>query len=325
MLLILIFCFTTILHLRGGANDLVTTCRSSSRIAAPDWNLTTCMRVLRRTNFLLPDSCKKTSLDMMRDYRISNLLVTGVARSGTTFTSKMSQLLNFSLSNDNQKPTEFGMVAWKLATHVSPADFHSNGVRYKFRNIIHIVRDPLDTIRSLRTEFAYWKWHPQGRSLALKVVPRVVMDDFQLQPNKEIKEEDYILFGMRVWVEWNALIEQNPLATLIRVETICEPESLSLFFEFADCTNIQQRRADLLSLVRACEGHTKKYGNWNSRQIEGNEAKCEKKGSHCYSSVTKLTWAKLTSIDAGYAKSAYRMATRYGYVYNSSVVPPEWL
>ena len=107
----------------------------------------------------------------------------------------MSELLKFPLSDDNHKPTKFGMVAWSLAYHAPARDFHSRGVRYRFKNIIHVVRDPLHTIRSLRTEFIYWKWRI-GKALVHRwMVPRVAMDDFHLQ-NNEFTEEDYLLFGM---------------------------------------------------------------------------------------------------------------------------------
>ena len=307
---------------------IAASCRNSSRVEA--WSEKLCLQVLKETNYAIPESCYDSGSDKKRlsktpadDYRTTNLLVTGIARSGTTFTSKISELLKFPLSDDNHQPTEFGMVAWKLATHVSPHDFHAGGAKYRFKNVIQVVRDPLHTIRSLRTEFGYWKWNV-GKHLARRIVPKVAMNDFNLQSNNELKESDYVLFGMRLFVEWNGLIERTPLATTVRVEAICEPESLSLFFEYADCANIEKRKADMSSLVSACQAHEKELGGWNSRQVKGNEAKCAVKGSHCYSSDTELTWLKLASIDVAYARRAYEMARAYGYSYNASLIPQEW-
>jgi hypothetical protein len=139
-----------------------------------DWTPEMCRYVIDKTNVLPGPACNYT---LRPHENISNILVTGTARSGTTMLSMLLKSLGYPFSDDNHAPTENGMMSWMLIVKGNPHHFHDAGRSYRFRNMIHLVRDPLKCIVSLRTEIKYWK----KNSFLLQYAPGVKVKELDAE------------------------------------------------------------------------------------------------------------------------------------------------
>lgn len=284
--------------------------RNSSALA--DWNTELCEHVIGKTNLVPGLACK---YDQPEWEVTSNLLVTGTARSGSHMISKLSKDLGIELSDDNHSP-QAGMIAWQLAVKGAKKHFHSLGMQFRFRNVIHLVRDPLKCIVSLRTELKYWQ--KGGASLSVDYVPGVTAKDIRGRT-----EEENLLFGLQVYVHWHQLIQKQP-ATIMQVENFCDEKNLDLLLDY---TCRKPPAEGVASLSAKCKQAYEKYRGTNTRIIEDHGKHCDT-WMPCYSTKDRadLTWKKLHEVDAALAKEAYKLAVdSFGYKYEEAAeVPADW-
>jgi hypothetical protein len=98
------------------------------------------------------------------------LLVIGSPRSGTHF---MTALLNiFGMRVRHERMGEDGTVnsAWLAMKKINDSLINPVGRQhYEFDQIIHLVRNPLDTIGSLASEMsqAFWEWQEEHSNIAI--------------------------------------------------------------------------------------------------------------------------------------------------------------
>jgi len=107
------------------------------------------------------------------------IILTGTARSGTTYISRVFQSLGLDIRHE--KYGEKGISAFQLAPFLS---------FYRHALIIHQVREPLACISSIQTI----------RSRTWRRVACFLSD---------LSEENYISCCMRYWLDWNAMIEPH--------------------------------------------------------------------------------------------------------------------
>ena len=220
---------------------LASQCESGFRNSTMslEWTPEVCRYVIEKTNLLPGPACNYT---LHSQETISNILVTGTARSGTTMISVLLKSLGYPFSDDNHAPTKNGMMSWMLIVKGSPQHFHDSGRSYRFRNMIHLVRDPLQCIVSLRTEIMYWK----KSGFLLQYAPEVKVKELDEQ-----SETDLLLFGLRVWVNWHALVDRAGVGTLVQVEKFCKRHNLATLLHYM-CENKAHSAAALDLLHDQC-------------------------------------------------------------------------
>lgn len=125
------------------------------------------------------------------------LLITGCARSGTTYTTKV---LKRFLDLGHEKLGEDGMVAWQGAfDHKYGAHhWHLPDARIRFKHIFHQIRDPIPSITSM-----YQRSHDPGRAwlnawdYILFCVPEIDPDD------------STVVKCAKYWYYWNLAAEKR--------------------------------------------------------------------------------------------------------------------
>lgn len=278
-----------------------------------EWSKELCDHVIKKTNVVPGPAC---NYDQPEWEFTSDLLITGTARSGTFMIAKLSKDLGIELSDDNHPP-EAGMIAWQLAVKGSRKHFHAEGRQFRFRNIIHLVRDPLKCIVSLRTELKYWK--KGGASLMDDYVPGVTAKEIAGKT-----EDELLLFGLQVYVHWHQLIRKQP-ATVVQVENFCDAKNLEALLDY---TCRKPPIEGIVALSEKCKVAYEKYKGTNTRIIEDHGKHCDT-WMPCYSKKDRmdLTWKKLQEVDASLAKEAYRLAVEeFGYKYDAEAtkIPNDW-
>ncbi len=146
--------------------------------------------------FYSPSKFRKTT-DMTKKDR--ELLVTGCARSGTTF---MTQFLNKNkMDVGHEADGQDGVVSWVMAADSNTSPWGPPSNAYQFQHVLHQVRHPLKTIASAGNE----------PDLSWFYIQRFV---------PEIKLEDpKIVKGAKYWYYWNLLAEKKSEFTY-RVEDL---------------------------------------------------------------------------------------------------------
>ena len=82
--------------------------------------------------------------------RNKTLLITGCARSGTTFITKFFQLNGYDMRHEREG--HFGVVSWPMTADSKRTPWGPGYDRYLFKHIFHQVRHPLKTIASAKNE-----------------------------------------------------------------------------------------------------------------------------------------------------------------------------
>lgn len=117
------------------------------------------------------------------------LLVTGCARSGTSFTSRI--LRNAGLDIPHEEMGKDGAVSWYLATQPDYRKRRINLKKYYFAHTFHQTRDPLKTISSV-----YFAENLHSWNYILKHTPEISFRDSHL-----VKCAKY-------WYYWNLKAEK---------------------------------------------------------------------------------------------------------------------
>lgn len=127
------------------------------------------------------------------------LLVTGCARSGTTFITKVLEKNHLKISHE--RLGDDGMVAWQGAFDVNYGAhaWHLPDAKIRFQHIFHQTRHPLPVITSL-----YHKVYPNlGKNWAHAW-------DFIMDCVPEIhKEDSWVVKCAKYWYYWNLAAEKR--------------------------------------------------------------------------------------------------------------------
>lgn len=127
------------------------------------------------------------------------LLITGCARSGTTFITKF--LRGNDLEVSHERDAAFGIVSWMMAADSPHAPWGPGADQFRFKHVFHQVRHPLKTIAS-----AYHEPRPSWGFIE-RFVPEID------------KEEPRLVRAAKYWYYWNLLAESKAEWTY-RVEDV---------------------------------------------------------------------------------------------------------
>src|ERR1700722_14128714 len=116
------------------------------------------------------------------------LLITGCARSGTTYIAKALQESNLEIGHE--KMLKDGVSSWYLATSPKRTKRRVNPEKYRFAHTFHQVRHPLRTISSVYATENRHSWN-----YILSQIPEIHMHDSHL-----VKCAKY-------WYYWNLKAE----------------------------------------------------------------------------------------------------------------------
>lgn len=116
------------------------------------------------------------------------LLVTGCARSGTTYIAKVLKHCGLKVSHEKISPD--GVVSWLMVVTSDSAPYGPPYVEGAYKHIFHQVRCPLKTIASV-----YCNEPPESWRYIQKFLP-------------QIKNTDSVLIKcVKYWIYWNLLAE----------------------------------------------------------------------------------------------------------------------
>lgn len=241
--------------------------------------------LIKETRMLPPKEC-----DIHEKFSISHVLITGSARSGTTMTANLISSLFFQFSQDTKPPTRHGMVSWELAAppiaNKCSSFWHvPDSINIRFRRVYHLVRDPLDVIRSLITVRTHWEKNPD-------IVKRVI-------PDLDFQNRSSVYLALKVWVDWNAHIDRY--SSFIPRHRVEDLDILSLLTD----TGLDVAKTHPFvtnAVVHQCYSMLK---GLNTRESKLQNI-----------TTGRYTWEYLKSVDMDYATRAQEMAHNYGYVYN---------
>jgi len=161
-------------------------------------------------------------------------LITGSGRSATKFTSELLKKMGYDYPHETHIG-EDGIVSW-YATGV-------DGLQEVFTSILHQVRNPIDTISSIRT-MNNWK------VISKKTVSYT--SAFYVLP--EIKDDNYLKQCMKYWYHWNKLAESVSEWTY-KVEDLCECGDI--YNEWCSRLKIKQQSEIIKSMPKNI--HTRKH------------------------------------------------------------------
>ncbi len=230
--------------------------------------------------------------------QVTDLLVTGVGRIGTTGLCTLMRELGIMVSHDNDidcgpYPGLDGAVSWYDA-------FKSldSGRRYKY--VIHMVRDPLKTINSRVAKCEAWNNH-------LAFMNETTGDYEELTDNDTCSS-----FALKNWVRRNSFVERHA-SWRVRTESILS-DPLSLW-ELCMAAGFGQRCPELTNI----DAHMKNISTTLNSHYQGaTYSKAQqwhenrniiRQGIHSWESLTNAVGHE----NYKYIQIAKIMAARYGY------------
>lgn len=130
------------------------------------------------------------------------ILITGCARSGTTYITKVLKQCGYRVGHENRKKD--GVCSWLMAVDTRHVPWGQARNGYRFRHIFHQVRDPLKTISSLNA-----------------TEPEVSFQFIQEHIPEIQKEDSRLTQCAKFWYYWNLLAESQAEWTY-RIEALEE-------------------------------------------------------------------------------------------------------
>lgn len=127
------------------------------------------------------------------------LLITGCARSGTLYITKVLKLHGLDVRHEWN--ADYGIVSWTMAVDSNKSPWGPASNKYRFKHVFHQVRHPLKAIASQMTE-GNKSW-----DFIHKMIPQIKRDDVLL-----VKCAKY-------WYYWNLLAEGKSELTY-RIENV---------------------------------------------------------------------------------------------------------
>lgn len=159
------------------------------------------------------------------------LLVTGCARSGTLYASRLWQALGLDIRHERPVPPDGqmgrdGIASWFMAVKDPNPPYGPSALHYQFDFIIHQVRDPLKVIASV-AQFII-SANKSGKQYIIANCPEANLSEQQqnLKPH-----EQWILQAALYWHHWNLIAERIASIT-VSLENL--PNSLPALCEMLE-------------------------------------------------------------------------------------------
>lgn len=156
------------------------------------------------------------------------LLITGCARSGTLYASRLWQALGLDIRHERPVPPDGrmgkdGIASWLMAVKDPCPPYGPSALKFNFDFIIHQVRHPLKVIPSI-AQFII-RANGRGKKYILTNCPEVELNTEQkaLEPH-----EQWILQAALYWHYWNLMVENIATVTVslenlsARLPLLCE-------------------------------------------------------------------------------------------------------
>ena len=221
------------------------------------------------------------------------LLITGCARSGTTYISKL--LAEAGLRIGHERVRRNGICSWDLAVDPDEGRWNVKKGQYNFAHIFHQVRHPLKTISSVYSTEDAASWN------------------FIMKHLKEIQPEDsHLVKCAKYWYYWNLAAERRAEWTY-RIEDIA-----TLAGEFGK--HLETKSDQPLENSRCNFTWTEfitpwdKIGNQLVRKLDAAALKRIAKDTHTKGPHRDFTWADLQKeVPPELFSNICALAQRYGY------------
>lgn len=218
------------------------------------------------------------------------LLITGCARSGTLYASRVWQALGLDIPHERPVPPDGqmgrdGISSWLMAANDPRPPYGPSALNYQFDYVIHQVRDPLKVIASA-AQFII-RANRQGKKYIIDNCPRV---NLTLQQQNLEPKQQWILQAALYWHHWNLMAEQNANIT-VRLENI----------------------ANQLPVV--CERFGVKFNNESVSRVPANT---NSRRLYIKEAPWIIDWQILDDIDTGLCSAIIEQANNYGYEINDS-------
>lgn len=239
----------------------------------------------------------------------TNLLITGVGRTGTTAVCTLFQNLGIDLSHDNEidcgpsYPGVDGAVSWYDG-------FYDEEAGRTYKNVIHFVREPLRTMNS-----RVFKCSMLGEGHL-----RFLMEKTGKYEDYNPRNDTCVSFALKHWVIRNSFVEQHA-SWRVRAEAFfADPLTV---WEVCMAAKFGSRCPDLEAISSQMNAVPT---NLNSMFKGGALSKQQKRlgGGHTAQkiAVQQLSWKTLVdeiaTQDQKYVQIAEDMAIRYGYEQSSN-------
>jgi len=226
------------------------------------------------------------------------VIVYGCGRSGTRYTSKVLDILGVQASHE--KCGADGICSWFIVekSRSQYLQRHLNGQEVIY---LHLVRNPLKVIRSLRQlEVLTAIPNAQNRSAPRAHLNFFVRSHPQFNHLRRSKPYEYCA---QHWVTWNKEAENNfPLTKRIRVEDIGTVSGVYCLCQLLDIEYSTDKMVEIREMGR--DDHTLHY---NAKKLVNNTDS---------EAMQELTLEKLEEYLSGNKelfKELFTMASRYGY------------
>ena len=224
--------------------------------------------------FLLP-FC--VFFQQMRNHRL--VLITGCARSGTTYTAKLLQ--EGGLRVGHERVRRSGLCSWDLAVDPEEGRWHVRRGQYQFAHIFHQVRHPLKTISSVYSTEDGASWNYIRSQL-----PQILDTD------------SHLLKCAKYWYYWNLAAEKRAEWTY-RLEDLADR-----FDEFQNRLKTNGR----------CFTWEQAIYLWDDLRVNRDALKCVSKETNTKGKHPEFTWDDLEKeLDSELFFNIRALAVRYGY------------
>jgi hypothetical protein len=228
------------------------------------------------------------------------VLVTGCGRCGTTYVSLLLRRSGLHVPHE-RKVGEDGISSWLFAAESRVVPWGPVPARYRFENVVHLVRDPLGAIPSIATfRSSAWQY------IALHT---------PIDPGAPV-----LLRAARFWLHWNALVERR--ATLrVRIEDMPGALGRVLAHVGARDGSARVERAEPLRRDLNTRRHGRLFASFETRCLRLGIVPGFAKAllSRMRPRYKDLTWADLGALDAPLARALHAKAVEYGYRYPTDV------
>jgi hypothetical protein len=225
--------------------------------------------------------------------RHRRVLVTGCGRSGTTYVSLLLRKCGLHVPHEHRMGRD-GISSWLFGVESTTVPWGPSPSKFRFENVVHLVRDPLSSIPSIAT-FKPSAWAYISRHIPIDA------------------REPLLVRSATYWLRWNEIIERRA-ESRVRVEDLpvaLEPLCMRMGSP-RPLAAVQPIRRDL---------NTRRHG----RLFASIEDRCLRVSlvptffkallAKRTPSFRDVTWADLQELDPSLAASVHHKAREYGYRY----------
>ena len=257
-------------------------------------NLTQYFHAVQYRNITLVDRIvfQSSSLSYQDNAPERPLLITGVGRSGTTFTCHFFNQLGWNISHDNGLdcgpfPGTFGSSSWYHAFKTPSRGKISGREPLRAKQVVHLVRDPLANVKSRAS-----------RALVHSNMKFVYKVASMWEDTKKANFDNatmVVAFSLRHWVHRNSFVSKHA-EWRVKIEDLAS-DPLHTWMLCLEVGRDDCPRLDVIRPVLEAMDHSI---NSDGKLQDGNQE-----------DIT--WWMQLADIDEDIVRIALKMASEYGY------------